>query len=324
MKKEAVGFQSGGGWSTNMGNAFVDLGSMYSLNKALEKKDENVILHSNFPKAFLFRGGFSHKGRFLDGSFRDRIGNLVDIRDYLNTKYIIFSGDLLREPWWKITLPSKVMEKNSKYKIIINGGGGSLYTPAEFEAVRNYLKRINLYAFISRDEVIFKEYSGIAEHTFNGIDCAFFIKNCFDLLSFDYPKYITLTFDKSKEPAIGDCKDNIIRLSHNAWSQSGGLFKWIYYRYKQSNRKENFFISDLPQDYLAIYSNTRGTYSDLVHACVPTLAYGNRARFYSKSPRGNLFDRVGAGSIRNELTSIDLNNLRKEQSHHIKFLSEIL
>lgn len=324
MKKKTIGFQSGGGWSTNIGNAFVDLGSMYSLNKALEKKDENIILHSNFPKAFLFRGGFSHKGRFLDGSFHDRISTFVDIRDYLDTKYIIFSGDLLKEQWWKITLPSRLTKENKKYKIIINGGGGSLYTPDEFEKVRDYLKRLNLYALISRDEVIFKEYSGIAEHTYNGIDCAFFINNCFDLLNFDYPKYITFSFDKSKEPEIGDSNDNIIRLSHNAWSQSGGLFKWIYYRYKQSNRKRDLFISDLPQDYLAIYANTRGTHSDLVHACVPTLSYGNPAKFYSKSPRGNLFDRVGAGSIRNELTSVDLNNLMKEQSNHIKFLSEIL
>ena len=323
MKRKITIIQSGGGWPTNIGNAFIDLGSMYTLNRALEEKESDVVLSSNFPKSFLFRGALSHPGRILDGSITDSTSNLFDVRDFIKADYVVFSGDLLRERWLKIAPSDKLLKKNNDTKIIINGGGGSLYTEREFEIVRDYLNKMNIYAFISRDEKVFKEYKGIAEHSFNGIDCAFFVNNYFEPPTLDLHSYITFAFDKSKEPKLNNEKRMIIRTHHTCWSQSGGFLKKVYYKYKQNSNKQNTFISDLPQDYLAIYFNTEETHADLVHACVPTLAFGKPAKFYNNSPRGALFDRVNAGSIRNKLTSLNLKKIEKEKERQVRFLSEI-
>lgn len=324
MRRKTTIVMSGGGWSTNIGNAFVDLGSIYTLSRAFEEKESNIILSSNFPKAFLFRGGLSHPGRILDGSITDRASKLFDVRDFIKADYIVFSGDLLRERWWKITPPDKLLKKNRGIRIIINGGGGSLYTEREFETVRDFLNKMDIYAFIARDEKVFKEYKGIAEHSFNGIDCAFFINNCFEPPILDLHRYITFTFDKSKEPKLHNEKRKIIKMHHTCWSQSGGFLKWIYYKHKQNSYNKNTFVSDLPDDYLTIYANTEETHADLVHACVPTLAFGKPAKFYNDSPRGAIFDRVDVGTIRNKLTSLNQKKIEKEKERHIKFLTEIL
>lgn len=36
MRRKTTIVQCGGGWPTNIGNAFIDLGSMYTLNRARE------------------------------------------------------------------------------------------------------------------------------------------------------------------------------------------------------------------------------------------------------------------------------------------------
>ena len=322
MKGKITIVQGGGGWPTNIGNAFIDLGSMYTIEKAL--KESNVVLSSNCPKCFLSRGALSNPARILDGSITDSTSNLFDVRNAIKADYVIFSGAILTERWLKLCFLDKLLNKNTDTKIIINGGGGSSYTEREFEIVRDYLNKMNLYAFISRDEKTFKEYKGIAEHSFNGIDCVFFVNNCFEPPTFDLPEYITLTFDKSKAPKLNNEKRMIIRTHHMCWSQSGGFLKKIYYKYKQNFNKKNTLISDLPQDYLTIYANTKETHSDRVHACVPTLAFGKPAKLYSGTPRAALFNRVNAGSIRNKLTSLNLKKIEKEKERHIRFLSEIL
>ena len=81
--------------------------------------------------------------------------------------------------------------------------------------------------------------------------------------------------------------------------------------------------SDLPDDYLNLYGNCKATYSDRIHACVATLAFGNPARLYSKSERFLLFDRVGLSSIRDNIVSLDRGKIEKEKKKQIDFLRGI-
>ena len=319
MRRRTTIVQMGGGLPNNIGNAFIDLGSMYTIKKAL--KEYNVVLSSNFPKSFLSRGALSNPVRILDGSITDSISNLFDVREAIKADYAVFSGAILIEKWMKLCFPDKLLKKNKDIKIIINGGGGSSYNEREIEIVSDYLNKMNIYGFISRDEKAFKAYKEIAEYSFNGIDCGFFANNYFEPPTLDLPEYITLTFDKIKEPKLNNKKRMIIRTHHWCWSESGFLKK-IYY--KGGFNKKNTLISDLPEDYLTIYANTEETYSDRVHACVVTLAFGKPAKLYSDTLRALLFDRVNAGSIKSQLTYPDTKKIEKEKERQVRFLSEIL
>ena len=86
--------------------------------------------------------------------------------------------------------------------------------------------------------------------------------------------------------------------------------------------KNNIFISDYPLDYLAIYRNVNTTYSDRVHACIPTLSFGNKACLFSKSPRKVLFENVGLLDMNSK--PVKLNGLEDYQQGQIKFLKSIL
>ena len=83
-------------------------------------------------------------------------------------------------------------------------------------------------------------------------------------------------------------------------------------------------ISDIPEDYLNLYANAYATYSDRVHACIATLAFGNYARLYSQTPRAYLFERLGLGTIKRNILRLDEDKIKLEKSHHISFLKEII
>jgi hypothetical protein len=73
-----------------------------------------------------------------------------------------------------------------------------------------------------------------------------------------------------------------------------------------------------------LYANTKATFSNRVHACVATLAYGKPAKLFSNSPRAYLLDRLGAVNIRKELIKIDTAWLKQEKSAMIDFLRQVV
>ncbi|MBS3027369.1 MAG: polysaccharide pyruvyl transferase family protein [Dolichospermum sp. DET50] len=93
---------------------------------------------------------------------------------------------------------------------------------------------------------------------------------------------------------------------------------------QKSYAAPNSFTSDIPHTYLNLYANTEATFSNRVHACVATLAYGKPAKLFSNSPRAYLLDRLGAVNIRKELIKIDTAWLKQEKSAMIDFLRQVV
>ena len=62
--------------------------------------------------------------------------------------------------------------------------------------------------------------------------------------------------------------------------------------------------------------------SDRVHACIPTLAFGNKARLFSNSPRIALLENAKIPDVRERLVSIE--GLKEMQDKQIAFLASLL
>ena len=62
-------------------------------------------------------------------------------------------------------------------------------------------------------------------------------------------------------------------------------------------------------------------HSDRVHACIPTLAFGNKARLYSDSTRIALFENAGIPEIKEKVVSIT--GLKEKQDAQIGFLKSL-
>ncbi|MBI2578008.1 MAG: polysaccharide pyruvyl transferase family protein [Candidatus Wildermuthbacteria bacterium] len=308
----------GGGWPTNIGNAFIDFGSMQLLRMAVP--DASIYFASEMPKWFF-------------ASERKDIKLTFDLASVMDADYIVVSGMVFCDEFLRLHGPtiSACVKRGAKF--VISGGGGAKYTLGEVERFRDFLTKNPPYAFISRDERSFKQYQDLAQYSYNGIDCAFFVSDAFRPARLTLPEFVIYNFDVPKPyvffkslgervfkkqnffPKLPAVKGTFIIKTHHASWQS--RMRW----YKLN---ANTFISDLPEDYLNLYANTKATYSDRVHACVATMAFGKPAMLFSSTPRAGLFERVGVGSITSKLTFLDQEKIRQEKEKQIGFLRGLL
>jgi len=310
----------GGGWPTNIGNAFIDLGSIYSLKMACP----NSIIYfiSDMPGSEFER----HTGD---------IDNCFMLTSKIQADYLVFSGMVLSREFINLNGREilQSLKNNKNIKIIINGGGGRDYSKTEISVVQKFLDDINPHAFVSRDSVAFQNYQHCALYSHDGIDCGFFVSDFFTPAKLSLPEFIVLNFDDiSKEKYVPkQANKMIIRTQHTIHIESlPNRLVSIYNRLVSIYGRLRYFympntlISDIPDDYLNVYANAKATYSTRVHACVATLAFGNPAMLFAKTPRANLFDKVGASSIKEKLTYANMQKMSDEKSKRIKFLSKVI
>jgi len=336
-------------WPVNIGNAFIDLGSMQSIKAAMP--ESIIYLISNYPRMLFekklrnplemvvekaYRNQaikkLNQKATYVKIKFvkRDKIlkdpNNGIekycfDLGEAIKSDYAIFSGMILWDTFIRRHKSTILALKKKNVKIIFNGVGGPFYSENEIMIVRKFLKEVGLYAFVSRDEMAFKCYQDLAEHSYNGIDCAFFVNDHYTPPKLEIPEYVILNFDKLTEPKI-NLTDKLVIRTHHYSSE-------IYTTPKRYFAMPNTLISDSPYDYLALYSNTSATFSDRVHACIVTLSYARPSRLFVGDDaeilnRMLLFKKVGADNIASKITYPDTGKIEKEKENQVKFLFQIL
>lgn len=328
----------GGGWPTNIGNSFIGLGAVHLLKTTAPASKIHVA--SGLPKWIFGASDKSSKSRLLVRSarvlpkwllnitkrtIRDRFFKKVstnieycfDLMYVIESDYAVFSGTVLNELAVKLYEQVFLKLKENRVKIIFVGAGGSAYSDNEILELKRFLKKINPYAFVSRDRQTFENYEDLAQFSYDGIDCAFFVNDYFNPAKLRLPKYVILNFDKHPEPELDVGDRLIVRTHHSYWP-------WLP---REHLSKPNTLISDLPDDYLNLYANTERLYSDRVHACVATLSFGRPCRLYiddEDEPRASLLDKVDATTIKSKLTYPNTKKIEKEKEKQIRFLSKIL
>lgn len=85
----------------------------------------------------------------------------------------------------------------------------------------------------------------------------------------------------------------------------------------------NTFASDIPETYLSLYAQAAGVFSDRIHACVVTLAYGNHAMLFSQSGRARVLERIGAHEISKKPTKISQEYLAEEKKAMLDFIKSV-
>ena len=321
----------------NIGNAFIDIGAEETI-KAAMGNDDDLVKISQCPffatsmgkgmqlreaKAvrWIWRAVMSkYAGKLHDRSYSmissHTVFNLLDI---VELDYLIIPGCVLTVPFF--TIFGDVLRRCSKrgVKIIFLGASGNFYTDYEISYVRKQIESIQPVALMTRDSVAWKLYENSVSNVYNGIDNAFFV-NRSDIKSIKTCKdpYVVLSFDNESHKQIQIFlerqfdKRNIIYTDHKPYSYSN-IKKKV---------DKGYVCSDYPLDYLLIYKNAEEVYSDRVHACIPTLSFGNKCRLYSESKRIALFENVGAADITSKL--ICLEGLSERQDSQIKYLSNLL
>lgn len=299
----------GGFYCTNIGNEFYDKGMMYILNNLCKEKFR-IIHTSDLPQYFW--ASYSQKTLFDHVSF---------FFENKNVDYVVIGGpvlDILSLENWKKHI--EYFLKNN-IKVILLSAGGSTYNKEEVSYVKNFLKTNRLYALISRDSVAYELYNMYFEHSYDGICNAFLIPKYYKPYSFNAKPYYVLNFESIREPLI-QIETGSVKISgkrrlkyYNTCIDGKYVIRTKHTCFMEHRKKyfePNIYISDVYEDYLNIYANADGVFSDRVHACVATLAQGGRAMLFNDTARGALFERVGVNNIRNELCSADMNYIETE------------
>lgn len=343
MPKKLSILVHGSCWPTNIGNAFVQIG----INNALDK-----ILGDD-------QGDIYRYGSISDFLFwqRNLSCNNLNIAEMADFDYVFIGGMTQCHDYFASVekLLSKFIEKGTK--IIIAGGGAGLYSDEEVDAVRKWMKSIPIYGFISRDHYSYEAFADLAEHSFDGIDSAFFLPDGFKPIPFKIPEFNIVNFDIIDEPSVS----NYLDLSGKLIEKNNGVLGSIISSLKAKGTSTNgsnvpmvldmngkllirthhapwpgiasekhfehqgTLISDLPSDYLNLYSQTNITYSDRIHACIATLAFGNEAMLFGKeNPRIRMFERIGAGELLERPVRADMEYLNELKEKQINFLRKLI
>ncbi len=318
----------GAGWPTNIGNAFIDLGAIALLRRAVP--DAEIAFASEMPRWFF---KYSHDQSKVKKSWRfgrwrfdiwdvnERASkcsavmeNALDVAALAKCDLLVYAGMAMCEEFVEVNGPSVLTLSKQGTPVLLLGTGALTYSEDERRLYKDFLREINVIGFVSRDDRSYEMFKDLVPKVHKGIDCAFFVPEAYTPLSLKLPPYIVATFDSMPEPAIDLRECSLKRAHHDCWSLP---------RLKYTETCDTL-ISDIPYDYLTLYANAEEVHSDRVHACVAALAYGRRARLYHPTPRGSLFEAAGFEHIRDNLVQPDMQLLAQKKAAQVEVIKQLL
>jgi len=338
-------------WLYNIGNGFIDMGAKATLERAMPEAE--IIETSGYPNFVAEEKASANAGdvasRVLNSDVgadrRDEIfDNTVNVAELVDGDVAVLPGCVLSEHTLSRYGPVLQSLRDRGIPLVLLGASGSAYDEDEHEYISAQLDRLEPSAIITRDNISYDWYSDQVPYAERGIDSAFFIDDWFSPPE-TTEEFVTRTFDKRPDPdpeSVGDRR--VIRPHHNPFGYPfrGTAKRLVWQPDRHLNFDESYlsiakqvlrtpvaddyfsqegvFFSDSLKDYLTIYGNTEETRSDRVHACVPTLVYGNRAKLQFSTPRADLFNRVADGDITEEFVTIDEERLAAEKDKQVSAL----
>ncbi len=325
MKKIII---SGGYYATNIGNAFYELGAQYVLNKALGS-DARVIMSSNK----------------LDIYWSNVLGNrgVFDYTSGYSADYVVILGPLMSAYYLNMWEDTFRRLSESGTKIIFMSAGANDYDEKEYNEVARILEKHNLYALLTRDTETYSTYKDFFKHSYDGICCALYCNEYAPKYNLDIPEYVILNFDNCREPAIVCDNKGSLRIGEDNYviKENSRLKKHFPDRlaggeliirtvhsvvgdgFKRILKGGNYYLSDVPYDYLNLYANATAVITNRVHAAVASVSYGTPVYLTNKTPRGSILKRVGCEDVYKTLFVSDQEIVRKEKEKYESKIKEI-
>ena len=176
-----------GYWSTNIGNSFFQLGAEYVLRTAFPGHE--IILIGDQP------------GYWVPGT-KGNPEQAFILTDHLDIDYIAIQGPFLRPEYDRIWLPTLQKLYARGVKIILLAAGMMDYSSEQVQRYREWLSKTPPYILITRDAITYNAIYDLAEHSYNGIDIAFFVSDYYTPPKMLGESFVTFNFDKWPEPTI--------------------------------------------------------------------------------------------------------------------------
>lgn len=335
-----------GFWGQNIGNAFFNLGG----EAALRQAGHDVYLVQDQPAYWTFRNESK-------GSYERRWSVVAN----LDVDLLVLQGPLFTRNFDRIWLEDLVALRDRGVQWAVISGAFRSYTEDEVAALRRVAAVAPPRLIVTRDDVSARLLRHAGFSVVSGIDSAFYLPKAVTPAPLETGEpYITLNFDHYVEPIInspgpielapGASIGVSFGRSLNALSRRSKAHAYIAQLIDRRRVPEraaghliirpehrtnphlpvkiyarpNAVASDEPWTYLSLYAHTRVTISDRVHACVATLAYGNRAMLYNPTTRRSaLFEAAGVPRIAEEPVRLDLSLVERRWQELLHTLASL-
>ena len=339
-----------GFWGQNIGNSFFNFGGTELLKSLAGNESVSCVYdHPNY-RTFARRQSSFPK-------------NFLNYFENLRTDFLVLQGPIFSSSFpilWNNILP---VLKRRGVKIVFLSSSFFRHNTEEISLVRNFLTFLKPYAVCTRDSETYSALKNFVNNIHDGIDTSFFVPDFYDPVDLNLGNYVTFTFDRFHEPLttfnsrtglpVSEEDLSSFRIiyptflnffsSKNKWlgyisslldfrslPDSFGDFKIVrpHHRYTpyipfRALKRSNAFVSDEPYTYFSLYKNSSFTFSDRVHACAITLAFGKPAMLHEHTKRSLLLKRVGAVEIEKRPASVNSLFLKTEKENMIRFLKNV-
>ena len=325
-----------GAYITNVGNAFVQNGAKFIIESALKDKCDTFFSTAEPNSFYLDRYVEPSQPTYLQDGFKrfcrriginvknnrtvkksERIvpeGQVFDVMANAQYDLLVVPGMTICDEYIRVCGPSVLQAAKNGAKVLFLGAGGEFYDDKEKVEFLKFLDAVQPIGIRTRDEGTYEMLKTWHKDVCLGMDCAFFANDFFKPPRLALDPFIASNFDMGEEPEFLSIFAHVVRTNHRA---IGPVHENIFTR-------RNMMISDVPTDYLTVYANAKEVYSDRVHACVVSLAYGTPVRFYYKTPRSGLFGPVGAEAVARELTVLDRDHFQKIKNEQVEWTHRVI
>ena len=299
----------GGSWSSNIGNAFYNLGTRALLESIAGLE---VYFVPDPP------------------DWKASVANDFDLIGNLDVDLVILTGPCLNLKLAKIyqKICRKLTDRNVKIGFI--SAGMSLYDRGEAEAVVSFLKEIKPVFLFTRDRDTFKWFEDLKDTIiYDGLCTSMFLNDAVKVPALAMPEYYVLNFDGKKAPHIEFIAEGEYQISPNRRKQQETINNLSIVRtdnrsidegYKNIYAQNNVYHSDLPYGYLSILKSAKVVFSERVHTCASTLILGGTTQFVpvakrSFEKRARLFERIGVRDIFDRPCRLNIEYIAAEKRH---------
>lgn len=333
---------AGGGWVTNIGNSFYNLGALYALKAAGQGRPVHFMPDIT---AWMFENADAY----------DPIGDV-------DADLWVFSGPRFSEGIVNYAPLFDQLRARGK-RIAFLSVGLWQYSEREWQLVSAFLENYSdMIEFVStRDRATFERAKLLGRPVFDGICCSMFLPDAVKVPRLDRPPYIVLNFPKANEPKVAaDQRGNWLLEFPTSPPASRGRWRGLARRISRQfasatpargvgqSRVGEFDIlrtrsepyqhsastvfdraamhySDLPTGYLSIYRSAEVVFTDRVHTAAATLVTGGTAQYFMTTERARdgrwlLLDRIGAADATIRPTRIATQAVADEKSNQLGFL----
>jgi hypothetical protein len=306
----------GGHWSTNIGNAFYNIGAHW------------LLAHIGLPVVFLPESP----------RWKERVEEHYDLISDVDADLFVLVGPCL---WDRLTYVydatfARIYSRGGRVAYL--SAGMAHYSATEAAVVGDFLRRYPPMFVSTRDDAAFALLSSVIDAPLHsGLCTSMFLPEAVTPLTVRRRPYVVFNFDNI-EPELNIDEDGVATIARPRCKRfplmigDKEIIRTINlpveHGYSRLYKRPNAYYSDLPHGYCSILSSADAVYSERVHTCAAALAYGGVAQFVQVSARSYekrhlLFERLGAESIRERACRLDMTYIEREKQNMVAFLSSV-